>query len=303
MKKFKLLTGMLLAAIISSISLGVGMLPAFAQQAELEGSGQAEISLEQDFDGTSVLVTMTEEISEVNKEYDPSFFGDIAISSIEDLTSMTGNVQDKKYFDESKFKQILKINLPIDSKSNVIEAIDKIEQIEGVLSASPNYYEDFAQIPNDSSFSDLWGLDGGYGANAVDAWDITTGSREVRVGVIDTGIANHPDLNANLADGWDFVNNNNITNDDPMGHGTHVAGIIGACGNNGTGVVGVNWQVTLVPLQVAIWDSEDERWVMNGSSTVSAINWAKDNDIPILNYSAGAYASRDSIKNALESYP
>lgn len=92
MKKFKLLTGMLLAAIISSISLGVGMLPAFAQQAELEGSGQAEISLEQDFDGTSVLVTMTEEISEVNKEYDPSFFGDIAISSIEDLTSMTGNV-------------------------------------------------------------------------------------------------------------------------------------------------------------------------------------------------------------------
>lgn len=246
---------------------------------------------------------MTEEISEVNKEYDPSFFGDIAISSIEDLTSMTGNVQDKKYFDESKFKQILKINLPIDSKSNVIEVIDKIEQIEGVLSASPNYYEDFAQIPNDSSFSDLWGLDGGYGANVVDAWDITTGSREVRVGVIDTGIANHPDLNANLADGWDFVNNNNITNDDPMGHGTHVAGIIGACGINGTGVVGVNWQVTLVPLQVAIWDSEDERWVMNGSSTVSAINWAIDHDIPILNYSAGAYASRDSIKNALESYP
>ena len=101
---------------------------------------------------------MTEEISEVNKEYDPSFFGDIAISSIEDLTSMTGNVQDKKYFDESKFKQILKINLPIDSKSNVIEVIDKIEQIEGVLSASPNYYEDFAQIPNDSSFSDLRGF-------------------------------------------------------------------------------------------------------------------------------------------------
>lgn len=69
MKKFKLLTGMLLAAIISSISLGVGTLPAFAQQAELEGSGQAEISLEQDFDGTSVLVTMTEEISEVNNGF------------------------------------------------------------------------------------------------------------------------------------------------------------------------------------------------------------------------------------------
>ena len=245
---------------------------------------------------------MTEEVSEINKEYDPSYFDDIVISSIEDLTYMTGDVRDKKYFDESKFKQILKINLPTDSKSNVIEAIDKIEQIEGVLSASPNYYEDFAQIPNDSSFSDLWGLDGGYGANVVDAWDITTGSREVRVGVIDTGIANHPDLNANLAVGWDFVNNNNITNNDPTGHGTHVAGIIGACGDNGIGVVGVNWQVTLVPLQVAIWDAEDEKWVLSGSGTVSAINWAKDNDIPILNDSAGAYEALDSIKNALESY-
>lgn len=186
--------------------------------------------------------------------------------------------------------------MPTDSKSNVIEVIDKIEQIEGVLSASPNYYENFAQIPNDSSFSSLWGLDSGSGVNAVDAWGITTGSREMKVGVIDTGIANHPDLNANLAEGWDFVNNNNITNDDPTGHGTHVAGIIGACGDNGIGVVGVNWQVTLVPLQVAIWDAEDEKWVMDGSGTVSAINWAKDNDIPILNYSAGAYEPRDSIK-------
>lgn len=302
MKKFKVLTGMLLAAIVASGAVGVGTASAFAQQTAPKEPNRAEISLDDDFDGTSVLVTMTEEVSEINKEYDTSYFDDIAISSIEDLTYMTGDVRNKKYFDESKFKQILKINLPTDSKSNVIEVIDKIERIEGVLSASPNYYENFAKIPNDSSFSSLWGLDSGSGVNAVDAWDITTGSREVKVGVIDTGIANHPDLNANLAEGWDFVNNNNITNDDPTGHGTHVAGIIGACGNNSIGVVGVNWQVTLVPLQVAEWYANKSKWMMNTDATVSAINWAKDNDIPILNYSAGAYEPRDSIKNALESY-
>ena len=301
MKKFKLI-GVLFAAIITTLSLGVGSLSAFALQAQPEDPVQAEISLDQDFDGTSVLVTMTEEASEVNREYEPSYFGDVAISSIEDLTRMTGDVQDKKYFDESKFKQILKINLPIDSKANVIAAIDKLEETEGVLCASPNYYDNFARIPNDTDFLNLWGLNREQGINAVDAWDITTGSRNVQVGVIDTGIADHPDLNANVEEGWDFVNNNNITDDDPTGHGTHVAGIIGACGNNVTGVVGVNWQVSLVPLQVAIWDSEDSEWIMSGSGTISAITWAKDNDIPILNYSAGTYEPWGAVKNALESY-
>lgn len=55
----------------------------------------------------SVLVTMTEEISEENKVYDKSFFGYIEISSIEDLSVMTGNIAEKKYFNASKFKQIL----------------------------------------------------------------------------------------------------------------------------------------------------------------------------------------------------
>lgn len=301
MKKFKLI-GVLFAAIITTLSLGVGSLSAFALQAQPEDPVQAEISLDQDFDGMSVLVTMTEEASEVNRQYEPSYFGDVAISSIEDLTRMTGDVQDKKYFDESKFKQILKINLPIDSKANVIAAIDKIEEAEGVLCASPNYYESCARIPNDNDFSSLWGLDDGYGINAVDAWDITTGSRDVQVGVIDTGIADHPDLDANVAEGWDFVNNNNITDDDPIGHGTHVAGIIGACGNNVTGVVGVNWQVSLVPLQVTEWDSEDSEWIMNTAAVVSAINWAKNNDVPILNYSGGGYKAWNPTKNALESY-
>ena len=80
----------------------------------------------------SVIVILDSEISEVNKVYGKSFFGDIDIAEIEDLSAMTGNVAEKRCFDESKFKQILQLHLPIDSKENVIEVIDKIENIDGV---------------------------------------------------------------------------------------------------------------------------------------------------------------------------
>ena len=300
MKRLKLLIGMLLTAAIA-LSVGMSTLSAFADTQAIEDA--PAISLEEDFDGTSVLVTMTEEISEVNKVYDKSFFGDIEISSIEDLSTITGNIAEKEYFDESKFKQILQLHLPIDSEENVLEVVDKLEDIDGVLNASPNYYTRIAEIPNDNYFSDLWGMERENGINAVDAWDITTGNSEIKVGVIDTGIANHPDLNANLAEGWDFVNNNNITNDDPTGHGTHVAGTIGAVGNNQIGVVGVNWDVTLVPLQVVDWyPNEEINWQLNTSAVVAAINWAKNNNIPVLNYSAGGTIPRENVKAALDSY-
>lgn len=300
MKKYKFFAVLLLIALLS-FSVTMGTLSVFADTQVLP-EDSAAISLEEDFDGTSVLVTMTEEVSEVNKVYAPSFFGDIDISSIEDLTAMTGNIGAKEYFDESKFKQILQLHLPMDSKENVLDVIDHLEEVDGVLSASPNYYASFAEIPNDTDYEDLWGMDDEDGIDAVSAWDITTGSNEVKVGIIDSGIANHPDLNANLAAGWDFVNDNSNTSDDPTGHGTHVAGTVGACGNNGVGVVGVNWEVTLVPLQVAVWNTENSDWRMSVSAVAEAITWAKDNNISILNYSAGGNVLWSAIKNALDSY-
>src|SRR4029450_12880336 len=101
------------------------------------------------------------------------------------------------------------------------------------------------------------------------AWDVSTGSRSVVVAVLDTGIDyNHIDLRDNIwvnpgeipgngidddengltddVHGWDFSHGDNDPMDDE-GHGTHVAGTIGAVGNNATGVVGVSWQVALMP--------------------------------------------------------
>ena len=108
--------------------------------------------------------------------------------------------------------------------------------------------------PNDPDLGSLWGLQGGFGSDATQAWaDGLTGSSNVYVGVIDEGIAvNHPDLDDNIGvdpsgnNGFDFYDNEPTVSDGAVNHGTHVAGTIGAEGNNGLGVVGVNWDVSML---------------------------------------------------------
>lgn len=158
----------------------------------------------------------------------------------------------------------------------VEEAIRRYRQNPDVLYAEPNFIVRKAAAPNDPRFGELWGLlnTGQAGGtpdadiDATEAWDTTTGSRNVVVTVIDTGIDyNHPDLTANMWRNEADCNSNSIDDDDnghiddcygidtfsndsnPMDehdHGTHVAGTIGAVGNNGVGVVGVNWQVSIM---------------------------------------------------------
>lgn len=155
-------------------------------------------------------------------------------------------------------------------------AVAALKAQGGTLYAEPNYTVRAVVTPNDSSFGSLWGLHNtGQSAGTADAdidapeaWNITTGSSSVVVVVIDTGIDyNHPDLAANMFrneadcdsdtvddDGNGYVNdcygidtyNNDSAPFDDHNHGTHVAGTIGAVGNNGVGVVGVNWNVRLM---------------------------------------------------------
>lgn len=148
--------------------------------------------------------------------------------------------------------------------------------------AEPNYIVRANAVPNDARWSELWGLrntgqniqgtvgTAGVDVDAVPAWDLTTGSRKIVVGVIDTGIDyNHPDLAANMwsaptafsvviggqtircAAGTHGFNAIAKTCDpmDENNHGTHVAGTIGAVGNNGTGVAGVNWTTSLMGIR------------------------------------------------------
>lgn len=122
--------------------------------------------------------------------------------------------------------------------------------------------------PNDTSYGSLWGMfDADAGIRADKAWDLNTGAGVV-VAVIDTGITNHTDLNANILPGYDFITDVTMANDgdgrdsnasDPGNfsatsnsnwHGTHVAGTVGAVGNNAKGVIGVAWGAKIVPVRV-----------------------------------------------------
>ncbi len=167
------------------------------------------------------------------------------------------------------------------SGQSVEDIINTLKQYKALIEyAEPDYTLSInATIPNDPRFDDLWGLHntGQLGGtpdadiDAPEAWDTHTGDATIVVGVIDTGIDyNHEDLAANVwvnpgeiaGNGIDDDGNGYIddihginayrNNGDPMDdndHGTHVSGTIGAVGDNGIGVVGVNWNVKLMGLK------------------------------------------------------
>lgn len=186
------------------------------------------------------------------------------------------------------------------------EAVAQYNQNPNILYAEPDYLRYKDVIPNDPYFPSLWGLHNtgqkvngvpgtpGADIKAPEAWDKTTGSRDVIVAVLDTGIDyKEPDLAPNIVNGWDFFTHSN----DPMdrdGHGTHVAGIIAAAGNNDIGVTGVMWTAKIMPLRVI---------GPNGAPTdvvISAISYADSHGAHIINMSFGGAAYSQAEKDAID---
>jgi subtilisin family serine protease len=178
--------------------------------------------------------------------------------------------------------------------------LNLLSKLPGVKNVEPDIVYHTDATPNDTSFGSLWGLNtgststgGGFGINAKQAWDLSTGNSSTVVADIDTGMQlNHPDLAANLytnpgeiagngidddgngfvddVHGWNFLNDNNNPGD-VFGHGTHTAGTIGAVGNNGTGVTGVNWNVKIMPLKVGGNTSSDN--TISTAAATAAFNY------------------------------
>lgn len=169
---------------------------------------------------------------------------------------------------------------------SVTGALERYRNRPDVMYAEPSYYRYLQTVPNDPYFANgsLWGLQntgqggGTLGADihATAAWNLTTGSRSVAVVVIDTGIDyKHQDLAANM---WPKLGINTVPNgnsNDPMddtvgSHGTRVAGVLGAVGNNKVGVVGVNWRVSLIACKAF-----DSNFKGSDGTIIACLNYAQ----------------------------
>ena len=220
---------------------------------------------------------------------------------------------------------VRRIKLPSDI--SVKEAVAQYKMDPNVKYAEPNYIIHFAAMPNDSAFGELWGLHNtGQQVNGVtgtqdadidapEAWDITTGSDNVIIAVLDSGVAYlHPEINPNIwlnnaelngtggvdddnngyvddIYGWDFWANDNNP-EDYNSHGTHVSGTIAARGNNGAGITGVNWNAKIMALRMggivgAVGDATD------------AILYAVDNGADIINASWGGPNYTQTLHDAI----
>lgn len=180
-------------------------------------------------------------------------------------------------------------------------------------------------LMKDPAMSQAWGLKT---TDAQRAWRLTTGSKDIIVAIIDTGIdVSHPDLAKNLwtnpgetgldskgrrkdsngidddgngyvddVHGWNFVSNNNDLSDN-HGHGTHIAGIIGAVGGNGIGAIGISPNVSLMALK---YYDPKAPGVNNLLNTVRAIQYAVKMRANIINYSGGGLDPSPEERAAVE---
>jgi subtilisin family serine protease len=220
------------------------------------------------------------------------------------------------------------VNLP--EGTDIEEALELYLDDPDVEHAEPNYIVS-ANIaaPDDTYFNRLWGLhntaqnvNGTNGTNdadidALDAWDVTAGSTDVVVAVIDSGIdINHPDLQANIwinpgetpdngidddgngyvddVNGWDFFTNDSDPRD-AHGHGTHIAGTVAAVGNNNKGVTGVSWSAKIMVLRFL------DAWGFGSTANaIAAIEYANEKGADVINNSWGGGGYVQALKDAID---
>ena len=224
------------------------------------------------------------------------------------------------------------LRMKVKSGQSMLSAMNALAAQPWVAHVEPNYIYKATAMPNDTDYGLYWGLQNtGQTVNGVagiagsdmsvsKAWDINTNCAAITVAVIDTGVDyNHPDLSASIWNnaaetagngidddgngfiddirGWDFVQGDN----DPMDfahHGTHVAGTIGASGNNTIGGTGVCWNSTIMPLRVLGSTGSGST-----ADIIAAVNYAVANGAKIINMSLGGPNYSSLMNTAIANAP
>ncbi|MBK7366526.1 MAG: S8 family serine peptidase [Candidatus Eisenbacteria bacterium] len=205
------------------------------------------------------------------------------------------------------------------------QAIAALSADPAVEYAQPNHIFHVDVVPNDPSFGSLWamkntGQGGAFAGDDIDAtlaWNLTTGDPEMKIGVIDSGVDwTHPDLAANIwtnpgeipdnfedddlngyvddVHGFDFVNGDGDPMDDYF-HGTHVAGTIGAVGDNGIGVAGVCWRCKIVPIKFI-----NSTGAGTESAAIAALQYALTVGVRLTNNSWGGMSGGQALLDAID---
>lgn len=211
----------------------------------------------------------------------------------------------------------------LDPAGSVADAVAALNADPRVEYAEPNYLYRATSIvtPDDPHYPRLWGLDK---IRMPEAWTLTRGSKDVTVAVVDSGLAlSHPDLAPNVSGnpgemgdgrennavdddgngyvddwrGWDWIDDDNQPNDS-HGHGSHVAGTIGARGNDSFGIAGVNWDVNLLPLRTL-----DPTGLGTSGDIAAAFTYAGELGVDVVNASFGGSGHSTALLQAINAYP
>ncbi|HEX5432373.1 MAG TPA: S8 family serine peptidase [Bryobacteraceae bacterium] len=172
------------------------------------------------------------------------------------------------------------------------EIRQSLEQSGRFAFVEPDYIAHAMATPNDPDYPQQWHLPI---IQAPSAWDIETGSLRVPIAMVDSGVdPTHPDLAANIVPGWSFLTQNTDTHD-VLGHGTATAGTVAAIGDNGVGVSGVAWNLSIMPLVVL-----DSTNFATYSNIAAAIDYAADHGVRVVSISIGGTSPSSTLQQAVD---
>jgi len=203
-----------------------------------------------------------------------------------------------------KFDLNLYFKFILNAKNISEKILNDLESLPEFEYAEPNYKVKAFLTPNDQYYDNQWDhynygqvLSGITDADidTDEAWDTTTGSGDVIIAILDTGVnSNHSEFTGRMISGYDFINNDSNASDD-QGHGTSCAGIAAARGNNSQGIAGICWECKIMPVKVLGSDGTGD-----DATIGEAVIWASDQGANVISMSLGGGAFTTYFDNAID---